>query len=401
MLPFTLKYAPKKISEIIGQDYPVKELFSQIKAWKKSSKPFFLYGPPGTGKTSSAYTIARELGLELFEVNASDVRNKEQIEEKIGSALNQYSLFGKGKLILIDEIDGLSGTKDRGGIPAILKLIQRSAFPIIFTSKNPWDNKFNTLRKKCILLEYKPLDSSQIYKILKIICDKENILYDGSVLKSLARRSAGDARSIINDLETLSIEARELTKESLKDLAERNKEDTIINALIKIFKSTDVDVTRTAFDNVRETLDEQLLWLDENLPKEYNKPEDLDRAYDKLGKADVFQRRIRRWQHWRFLVYINLLITAGIAVSKESKYPGMIEFKPTGRILKLWWAKQKSMKKKAIAGKIAEVTHSSQKEVLKTTIAYLQEAFKKDKIFEKKFAEELDLSKEEVMWLKK
>lgn len=400
-MPLINKYKPKKTKDLIGQDKPIKDTINLIKNWKKNSKPIFIYGPPGSGKTSLAYSIAQELNYELYEINSSDARNKQQIEERIGSVLKQYSLFGKNKLILIDEIDALSGTKDRGGVPAIIKLIQGSAFPVILTANNPWDNKFSTLRKKCQLIEFAPLEYLSILQVLKNICDKERIKYEEDVLKSLARRTSGDARSAINDLQTLSIETKELTKKSLEDLSQRNKEDTIINALIKIFKTTDPKISATAFDNVKENLDERLLWLDENLPKEYTKPEDLARAYDKLSKADIFNRRIRRWQHWRFLVYINLLITAGISVSKDKKYSVMTQYKPSGKLLKLWWAKQKSMKKKAISSKIAEKTHTSQKQALKSTFPYLQIAFKKNKDFREKLIKELDLDKEEVLWLKK
>ena len=175
----------------------------------------------------------------------------------------------------------------------------------------------------------------------------------------------------------------------------------MINALFKVFKTTDPKVAIAAFDNVNEDLDEQLLWLDENLPREYTKAEDLAKAYDKLSKADVFNRRIRRWQHYRFLIYINALITAGIAVSKKERYRHHVEYKPTGKLLKLWWAKQKSMKKKAIAEKIAERIHTSKKEALKNTLPYIQVAFKKNKEFREKLTDELDLSEEEIEWLKK
>ena len=167
------------------------------------------------------------------------------------------------------------------------------------------------------MIEFAPLDYSDIFTVLKKICDSEKIKYEEEVLKGLARRAGNDARAAINDLQTLTIEAKELTKKSLEELGERNKLDTMINALFKVFKTTDHKVAIAAFDNIEEDLDEQLLWLDENLPREYTKPEDLAKAYDKLSKADVFNRRIKRWQHYRFLVYINALITAGIAVSKK------------------------------------------------------------------------------------
>ena len=402
MLPFTIKYQPKKISEIIGQDTAIKNLKNFVVNFKRQKKnAALLYGPSGVGKTISVHALANELNLEILEVNASDVRNAEQINSLVGSAVGQMSLFSKGKIILVDEIDGLSGMKDRGGLLAITKLIEKSSFPMILTMTNPWDYKFNKLRRKTEMIEFKPLDYLPIFEILKNICKNEKIKFEEIILKGLARRAGDDVRAAINDLETLSIETKELTKKSLEELGERNQQDSILNALFKIFKTTDPKIAISAFDNVKENLDEQLLWLDENLPKEYTNPEDLAKAYDKLSKADVFNRRIKRWQHWRFLIYINALITAGIAVSKKEKYKHHIQYKPTGKLLKLWWAKQKSMKKKAIAEKIGERIHCSTKEALKSTLPYLQATFKKNKIFRDELINELDLSREEVEWLKK
>ena len=402
MQPFIIKYQPKKTNEIIGQDVAIKKLKNFVVNFKKQKKnAALLYGPSGVGKTISVHALANELELEILEVNASDVRNADQIHSLVGSAAGQMSLFSKGKIILVDEIDGLSGTKDRGGLQAIIKLIKKSSFPLILTATNPWDYKFSKLRRKTEMIEFAPLDYLPIFEILKKICKNEKIKYEEIILKGLARRAGNDARAAINDLEILSIETKELTKKSLEELGERNQQDSIFNALFKIFKTTDFNVAIGAFDNVKENLDEQLLWLDENLPREYTQPEDLAEAYDKLSKADVFNRRIKRWQHYRFLVYINALITAGIAVSKKEKYKGHIQYKPTGKLLKLWWAKQKSMKKKAIAEKIAERTHSSTKEVLKNTLPYLQVSFKKKKNFREELINELDLSREEVEWLRK
>ena len=402
MQPFAIKYRPRKTSEIIGQDAAIKKLKDFVVNFKKQRKnAAWVYGPTGVGKTIAPHALANELDLEILEVNASDVRNAEQINSMVGSAVGQMSLFAKGKIILVDEIDGLSGTKDRGGLLAITSIIEKSSFPIILTATNPWDYKFNKLRRSAEMIEFAPLDYLDIFKILQKICSNEKIRYEEEILKGLARRAGNDARAAINDLQTLTIEAKELTKKSLEELGERNKLDTMINALFKVFKTTDPKVAIAAFDNVNEDLDEQLLWLDENLPREYTKAEDLAKAYDKLSKADVFNRRIRRWQHYRFLIYINALITAGIAVSKKERYRHHVEYKPTGKLLKLWWAKQKSMKKKAIAEKIAERIHTSKKEALKNTLPYIQVAFKKNKEFREKLTDELDLSEEEIEWLKK
>ncbi len=398
MQPWTKKYQPKKIKEIIGQDLAIKTLKDFVLNFKKQKKKSaLLYGPSGTGKTCSVYVLAHDLGLEIYEINASDVRNKEQIDSKLGSVVKQQSLFSKGKIILVDEIDGLSGTKDKGGLQALLKLIEQTSFPIILTVMNPWEYKFASLRSKSNLIEFKPLDYLSIFKILKDISNKEKIKTKDDVLKSLARHSGGDLRAAINDLQSLYEKNKEI---SLEELGERNKTESMISALIKVFKTTDPAIAQNSFENVEEDIGEIFLWIDENLPLEYDKPKDLAMAYDKLSKADVFRGRIKRWQHWRFLTYMNDLLTIGIALSKDEKYKKYVQYKPTSRLLKLWWAKQKSLKKKSVAYKIALHTHTSKQQSIKN-IDYFRIIFKKNKEMSKNISKQLDLDKEEIDWLKK
>jgi replication factor C large subunit len=401
MQPYIKKYSPEKSSDVVGQDSAIADLKNFIVNFKKSSKKAaFVYGPSGVGKTCSVYCLANESNLEVVEVNASAFRNKNQIKAIVGGALGQQSLFSKGKIILIDEVDGLSGSKDRGGLQEVIRLIKDTSYPIILTATNPWDNKFSSLRSKCILVKFEELGYETVFPVLKGICEEEKITYDESALKSLSRMVGGDLRAAINDLQQLSAGSNKLSKEELDSLSHREKQGSIINALTKIFKTTDPKVSIGAFDNVNEDMDQRMLWLDKNLPEEYTHPADLARAYDKLSKADVFSRRIRRWQHWRFLVYINALITAGISVSKDKKYDKYIEYKPTGRLLKIYWANIKNMKRKAIALKIAQKTHTSQKQILKH-FEYYQIIFKKNKKMAGSIATELDLDKEEVAYLNK
>jgi len=402
MLPFTVKYKPKTTKEIHGQSPAIKLLKNWILNFKtQKAKAALIYGPTGSGKTSIPYAIANELGLELIEINASDIRNKDQINLKIGSAVKQQSLFSKSKIILVDEVDGIAGRQDFGGMQALTALIDKSTFPIIATATDPWNKKFSTLRKKSLLVQLNILDYKVIELVLKKICIKEKIKYDDKAITALALKTGGDLRAAINDLETLTSGKKELKRDVVDELSDRNKLDSILNALVKIFKTTDPKIAISALDNVNEDLNKSMLWIDENLPKEYKKPEDLARAYDCLSKADVFNRRIRRWQHWRFLVYINALLTAGVAVSKDRKYKEFVAYKPTTRILKLWMAKMKYAKRKAIAQKIADKTHSSAKQVIKDTLPYIQVIFHKNKKESDLIAQELELNNEEVEWLRK
>lgn len=400
--PWTKKYEPKTVKDVTGQDKALNELKVFVNNFKSQKKrAALLYGPPGSGKTCSVYALANDLSLEIVEINASDVRNKAHINSIVGAATKQMSLFAKGKLILVDEVDGLSGTKDRGGLQALLKLISQTSFPVVLTITNPWDFKFNSLRNKTAMIQFHALNYLSVHNVLKRICKQEKIGFDDTTLKNLARRAGGDTRAAINDLYTISQETKKLTKESLDVLGERNRTETMISALVKVFKTTDPNIAITAFDNVEEDFDKIFLWIDENLPKEYTKPQDLWNAYNVISKADVFNRRIKRRQHWRFLVYINALLSAGIATAKKEKYNEFVAYKPTTRLLKLWHTKMRYQKRKAIAQKIAEHTHSSTKQVIQNTMPYLQVIFKNNKTMAADIAEELELEKEEIDWLKK
>ncbi len=397
MQPFIRRHVPKKVRDVVGQDSGIIALRRFISDYKKQrKKSMLIYGPAGCGKTCSVYALANELGYEIIEMNASDLRNKNQINEVMGAASKQRSLFAKGKVILVEEVDGIAGRKDFGGVAALVKLIKKSSFPVVITANNPFDKKFSSLRNASEMIQLKNLETEDIYKILKNIVNKESIKHNNPDLKSIARRSGGDARAAINDLQMLSTD-NELKKESIDELSQRDKIESMFSALLKIFKTTDANIAVTAFENVNENLDQCLLWIDENLPKEYTKPQDLAEAYNKLSIIDVFRGRIRRRQHWRFLSHINALLTAGIACSKSQKNKRQVRYKPTGRILKLWWAKQKNAKKKAIALKIAQHTHTSAKEALKNTLPYIRKIFQHG--IGEDIAGQLSLNQDEIEWL--
>lgn len=398
--PWIRKHCPKKVEDVISQQGVISSLKGYISNYDKQKKrAILLYGPSGCGKTSSVYTVAEEADKEILEINASDFRNKAQIESVVGAASRQMSLFGKGKLILVDELDGISGKKDFGGVAALVKMMADSGWPVVITANNPFDKKFSSIRNKSEMLQYKGLSTSDVLEILKKICEKESLKYDERVLKVLAMKSAGDARGAVNDLQIMAAGGDTIDESSIENMSARDKLDTMLSALTLVLKTTDANSARNAFDTVQEDFNERFLWLDENIPKEYTKPADLERAYDKLAKADVYMRRIRRWQHWRYLVYVNDLISAGVAVSKDKRNKDFVQYKPTGRILKLWWAKQKSMKKKAVAQKIAEKTHAGSRDILQDIELY--KLIFKDKDLAAEMTEELDLNQDEVAFLKR
>ena len=382
---FTQKYFPKNLKEIHGQDIAVERLKFNV----SNKTPTILHGTTGTGKTSSVYALANELNYEILEINASDFRNKAQIDSIIGGAAQQQSLLQKGKIILIDELDGISGQKDRGGLQAINKLLPLIKHPIILISNDIWDRKFSTLRKKFELIEFQQLDHTIVLEVLKNIAGKEEIKFNEQDLKFLARSSKGDLRAALTDLQ-ISTENKNL---NLDLLSERLQTQEIASALKRIFKTLDPLIALSSLDNVKENLDEAFLWIEENLPKEYSN-EDLEKAFNSLSKADIFRGRIRRHQYYRFMVHQIALLTAGIALSKKEKSSGFVNYTKPSRILKMFISKMRNAKKLAISKAIAEATHTSTKQVMNNFNLY-RKFLTNPSVFQ-----ELELTEDEVNFLK-
>lgn len=399
VLPWIRKHAPKHGDEVVGQEAAVARLRQHIDGYRRGAKPLLFAGPPGTGKTSTVYALSEELDREVVEINASDKRNKASVNELLGAALQQQSLFFRGKIILVDEADGLSGNSDRGGVQALVALVKDASFPVIITVNDAEAQKIKALKKICQLVEFAPLQAKDLAVLLGRIAESEGLQTDADILSAISHRSGGDARAAVNDLQTMSGGGK-VTKQDLEALGDREQKENITNALVRIFKTTSAEVALPAFDNVNEGVDALFMWIDANLPKEYTKTEDLARAFDALAEADKFFGRIRRWQYYRFYVYIYNLLSAGIALAKSEKYPGMPKLKRSSRPLMIWMANQRNAKQKAIAGHLAERTHTSTKRA-RAEVPFLRALFQHAAAAERDaIAEELDLSDDHVAWLR-
>ncbi|MEM4181719.1 MAG: replication factor C large subunit [Candidatus Pacearchaeota archaeon] len=389
-IPWSEKYRPSSYSFVRGQELAIERVRTFLRNFPKK-RAIVLYGPAGVGKTSLAYVVAAETDSEILELNASDFRDKQKISSIIGPASLQGSLFGKYKIILVDEIEGISSS-EKGGLPELLALIERTSFPIIITANDIWDKKFSLLREKAEIVQLRSLDYKLILNILEEICKKENIAVSKDILLSIAIKARGDARAAINDLQSLSnLDESVLAKE----IEERNKEQSIFNAMHLIFKSAKIDDRiLKVYDEVNMTTDEIFLWIEENIPVEY-KGEELAKAFDALSRADVFRGRVHRQQHWRFLVYQNFFIGPAIAASKKYNRPGMTNYRKPSRILKIWLQNQRNKKKLTICEKYAKACHISIKQAMKDFLL-IRLILKNDNI-----KKQLKLTEDEIEYLDK
>lgn len=361
MSPWVEKYRPKTFRDIKGQNEVIDKVRKFLEEFynKSSKKAMVLYGPPGTGKTTIAHVIGKETNSEIFELNASDLRDKKRLEEVLKPAIEQKPLIHKGKIILVDEVDGISAV-DKGGLTEFIELIEISHYPILITANDIWDKSLSPLRKKVELIQLRNIDYRIIKEVLIDILKKEKLFIEDEVLTRISIKSKGDLRAAINDLQTIS---------KLKDLKgidfdERNKEVDIFNAMKLIFKEKANEDTLKIFDSVKTPIDEIILWIEENIPNEY-KGKELARAYDLLSKTDIFRGRIYKQQYWRFLVYENIFLSYGISSSKKNAKTGFTSYKKPTRILKIWMNNQRTAKKKSIAEKYAQYSHLGQKRAMR------------------------------------
>lgn len=332
-LPWFLKYQLKKFDDLIVTK-EIKKIIDFIEN-KPKKKGLLLVGKAGSGKTTTLNLLAEKYDFEIFEVNASDSRNKKTIDATIGDVLKQKSLFAKKKLILVDEVDGVSGTKDRGGVVEIIKYIKLSNVNtpyLVFTANDSESDKIKALKKSCITIDFENHSNELLLNIGKRILNNENINFkEDELIEFIEKKSTIDIRGFINDLQASCVNSKFVIDSNLEL---RNYKKKMENILEKIYYSYPEDALFSSF-NSDINLDDLFLYLEENTSKVYT-DKSLMKAFNDIAKADVFRGRIMKYQYFRFLVYINFYLTFAISSDKTNSISKIKDFKRNERILKKW-----------------------------------------------------------------
>ena len=322
--PWTSLYRPKARGDFVGNKQAVEELEKWIRSWRKNppkKRAAFLYGPPGIGKTSVAQVLAREYDFILVEINASDTRNKGSIEETLGKAVKQnITLFGQKRMILLDEMDGLSGRQDRGGVSAVSKIIDQTMSPMILVANTIEENmkvRFRAILKKVKSIEFKVISSAQILSKLEYISEDQGKEVHPDVLMEIAMKSNGDLRSATNDLETITSGKKTVSPDDLTAISHRDRLDSTPNILDKIFTSRDFREARRTINQSMIKYDDLYEWINENIPIVLDDPYERLEALEALARADVYQKRART-NDYRLLKYFFDLMTGGIAFARKN-----------------------------------------------------------------------------------
>jgi len=346
-----MKYAPKKLEELVGNQEKMEHIRQWALQWLsgKRRKPLLVWGPPGIGKTSVAQALSLQYDLDLIEMNASELRNRDRVERILGNVSLGGSLFGRGKLVLIDDVDVLAGKADYGGAAAIVSFLSECAIPAIVTATDIWDKKLSAIRNECEAVELKRINKVSVRNLLEHVAKAESLQLTTEQLDAIAENAEGDVRAALNDLQGSAPTKRTREKDVFQMVRGVLKAETYAAAREAVSGELDYDFLK--------------LWIDENIPYEYERVEEVAAAYDSLSMADVFDGRIRK-TNWQLLKYSIDLTTAGVALAKVHAYHKFTKYNFPGYLRAMSITMQRRAMLKSIGVKIGKVVHSNRRDSL-------------------------------------
>lgn len=194
--PFHIKYRPKALEDMLGQDDVVKSLGKVVHS-KNPGHAYLLVGPSGCGKTTLARILATEFKCDpanILEVDAASNSGIDAMKE-VTSAL-RYQGFGDSpnRAIIIDECHALS----KQAWQALLKPVEEPPAHVFFffctteTGKVP-----ATIVTRCHSYTLKPIKFDYLMDLMEMVADKEALPVSGDVLELVARSCDGSARQAL------------------------------------------------------------------------------------------------------------------------------------------------------------------------------------------------------------
>ena len=294
------KYRPKHILDLIGNEEARKLFVEWFAKWKKGVKPLLLVGPPGIGKTTMANLSAKHFGYDLISLNASDVRNKKNIQEILQPVLGNQSVLGL-PMIFIDEVDGIHGRSDYGGVEALINILKESTVPIILAANNHSSDKMKKIKKSVTTIELRPLSPRLLLLHMNTILQKENAKISPGKLMKLITDSNGDIRSMINSAQALVTGFEPPTEKSFEAL-------DVEEGINAFYKAKSIDEARSILYSMRIDPREKINAFYSSVITSKLSANDLEKFLSIISEVDILYGRIMKTQQWRLLRYLDSIL---------------------------------------------------------------------------------------------
>jgi replication factor C large subunit len=305
-------YRPKNFEHIIGNEEIRLNVLKWLVKWFPGTKPLLLIGPPGVGKTTFVKILSSLLNYDLIELNASDTRSGPLLEKLINPLYNNTSLFGKKILLFFDEVDGIYGREDSGGLEILINIVKASNFPIIFVA-NSNNIKLKNLSKLCKIFKFQHISANLLMMFLNYVLFKQGNSLSFDDKKWIVEKSNGDVRTMLNLAQSKSMGYDKFVHETFKvDISEGLNEffqSTKKDHAKKILLSLDGKYPDPRYGlSTEERRKDIINSLFTSIVSSNLDIANLSLLLDSLSQIDLHVARINKNRNWNLLRYMNNVI---------------------------------------------------------------------------------------------
>ena len=278
----------------------------------------------------------------------------------------------------MDEVDGIHGTNDRGGVKAIGEIIKNSKHPMILIANDFYSKRITSIKTKCTVIKMAKVRSPSIRKALKEIAQKEEIKANPKALDLIAKKSNGDMRSAINTLQALSDTDEVLEPADVENLRTKDDRSDIFNAITGVLKSKNPQHVREAL-RVDEDPTLVMEYIAENIPREYANKNEIKKAYENVAKADLYFGRAQRSRNYGYWKYASDFMGIGVSSSNKQTYKKFTKIQTPTIFTLMGRNRGKRNLRDGIAEKMSDKMHISHAIAI-SMFPYLEIMFKNDEL---------------------